>query len=90
MWANTMQDGGTSTYTDAKGLTVKINSVEAYLEFAKGLGDFSRVFKGCYEGIDNSIYRFNKFVEHYQSFSNYTLNMTANLLSYALFFNSWS
>ena len=90
MWTKTIQDGGTTTYTDAKGLKVEINSTDAYLEFAKGLGDFSRVFKACYEGSDNSIYRFNRFVEHYQSLSNYMLNMTANLLSYALFFNSWS
>lgn len=30
------------------------------------------------------------FISHYESLTNYLLNLVANILSYALFFNTWT
>jgi hypothetical protein len=39
-----------------------IDSTDAYLEFTQALGEFSIVFKSCYEGVDTSIYHFWMFI----------------------------
>ena len=90
MWLYARSGEGTATYTDDDGFVTVIDSTDAFLEFTKTLGEFSIVFKSCYEGTDTSIYHFWMFIRHYESFKNYMLNLTANVLSYALFFNSWS
>ena len=67
-----------------------ITQQDSYFDFAKSLGDFSGVFKSCYEGVDNSMYDFWLFIKHYESLSNYLINLVPNILAYALYFNSWS
>ena len=63
---------------------------DAYLEFTKSIGDFSTVFKTCYEGADSSTYDFWLFLRHYESPGNYLINLVPNILAYALYFNSWT
>ena len=83
-------EGGQTTYTDTDGFASVISQNDAYLEFTKSIGDFSTVFKGCYEGADSGVYDFWLFLKHYESLSNYLINLVPNILAYALYFNSWS
>ena len=37
-----------ASYTDLDGNTLSLEAVESFLELARALGDFSKVFKTCY------------------------------------------
>lgn len=86
----TYTEGGETTFEDADGQTHVIHQVDAYLELTQSLGQFSAVFKDCYESADSSIYHLWLFVRHYESIANYLINLVPNILAYALYFNSWS
>lgn len=82
---------GTLTYTDQNsGEEVVVTEKEAFLELMHAVSDFSPNFKGCYEDTDHAFYRLYMFFSHYDSMRNYMLNLIPNMLSYALFFNTWS
>ena len=83
-------ESGVISYVDEEGVETEITKKEAFLEYMHAVSAFSPVFKGCYEDMDNGFYRLYMFFSHYQSMRNYMLNLVANMLSYALFFNSWS
>lgn len=80
-------DDGTAEYTDVDGFTTTISTGDAYLEWAKSLGDYSLAFKGCYSGMEDAFYRLWLYLLHFGSFGNYFFYLIPNMLSYALFFN---
>ena len=82
---------GSLTYTDQQtSEPITVTEKQAFLELMHAVSDFSPTFKNCYEDTDNAFYRLYMFFEHYESMRNYMLNLIPNMLSYALYFNSWS
>ena len=64
--------------------------IAAWIEFAKSLYDFSHFFKECYSKTENNFYVFWLFVNHYESMTNYLINMVPNSLAYAMYYNQWA
>ena len=81
---------GQTTVIDSDGFEQEVTQLDSYLEFTRVLGTSSTVFKTCYSNVDHMIYTFWLFLKHYESVSNYMINLLPNILAYALFFNQWS
>ena len=60
--ATTQAETSQTTYIDEDGFSTVITQTDAYLELTKSLGEFSIMFKGCYDGVDNGFYDFWLFL----------------------------
>ena len=76
--------------TDSEGFELEVASFDAWVGLATLLGDFSRFFKGCYTDLEHNGYVFWLFLNHYETFSNYMMNMVPNVLAQAMYYNQWS
>ena len=82
--------GGSIKYTDSQGFSMELSWIDAWIEFTRTLYDFSHVFKSCYERSEHNAYVFWLFANHYETFSNYLVNLIPNALAYAMYYGQWA
>jgi len=81
-----LDKGGMTIYIDKNGKEIEVTWIAAWLEFAKSLYDFSHYCKECYSKTENNFYVLWLFLNHYESMTNYLINMVPNSLAYAIYF----
>ena len=87
---HSIAEGGSTMVQDADGVDFEVTWVQAWINFTKVLYDASHWFKDCYSRQEHNAYVFWLFINHYQTISNYMVNLVPNVLAYAIFYTQWA
>lgn len=87
---HSIAEGGSTMVQDADGADFEVTWVQAWINFTKVLYDASHWFKDCYSRQEHNAYVFWLFINHYQTISNYMVNLVPNVLAYAIFYTQWA
>ena len=77
-------------YTDRNGYEFEVSWVDAWIDLTKIIYDASHWFKDCYSRQEHNAYTFWLFINHYQTISNYMINLVPNVLAYAMYYTDWA